>query len=89
MGHYVDDCQMKSFILETVCFFVKSCENEDQPGCNQGNEILVLRNKEVVSKIERGIHTFDECFTTASDTTFEFHAGGTDGVSCTEGGVSP
>ena len=71
-------------IEEQVCFFVKSCANENDPGCNnqfRGNEILVLRNMEVVSKIESGFHVFDECFATTKNATFEFHAGGTDGVS--------
>ena len=77
----------KWIFSETVCFFVKSCANENDSGCGEqfrGNEILVLRNKEVVSKIERGFNIFDECFATSKDATFEFHAGGTDGVSRTE-----
>lgn len=70
---------------ETVCFFVRSCANEDETDCDDkygGNEIIILRNEEMVSRIPSKFEIFEECFATNADATFEFHAGGSDGVSC-------
>ena len=70
--------------LEPICFFVKSCENENESGCEDGfgDKILVLRNQEKVSEIPEGkFHNYEECFATVDQDTFEFHAGGLNGVS--------
>ena len=69
--------------LEPICFFVKSCEDENEPGCEDGfgDKILVLRNQEKVSEIPKGFHNYEECFATVDQDTFEFHAGGLNGVS--------
>ena len=85
----IRNIRIEDITLQNACFFVKSCASKNDSGCDtyfKGNEILVLRNKEVVSKIPRGFHTFDKCFSIGSDDTFEFHAGGTDRVSCRERG---
>ena len=80
----IQNIQIEDIPLQNACFFVKSCASGNDPGCDdhfRGDEILVLRNKEVVWKIESGFHTVNKCFATASDDTFEFHAGGSNRVS--------
>ena len=69
--------------LEPICFSVKFCEDENEPGCEDGfgDKILVLRNKKKVSEIPEGEHDYEECFATVDQDTFEFHAGGLNGVS--------
>ena len=60
---------------------MKACNESDCENRNSGDEIHVLRNREFISSISKEFEVFDQCYETGIDDVFEFHAGGTDGVS--------
>ena len=69
-------------LAEPTCFKIKSCRPTDSD-CTfgHGDKILIFKNKEKISEIERGFMNYEECFETKKNDVFELHAGGSDGVS--------
>ena len=65
-----------------TCFNIRSCKpNGNSCIHGDGDEIIVFKNQQKISEIEKGFVNYEECFTSEENDEFEFHIGGIDNVS--------
>ena len=77
---------IRNLTIEAVkpetCFNIRSCKPNGKSCINgDGDEIIIFKNQQKISEIEKGFVNYEECFTSEENDEFEFHIGGIDNVS--------